>query len=40
MEELRLDGWQVAEGPASIRTSIAGLDRFVLWGYSLKRTFQ
>ncbi len=40
MEELRLEGWQVAEGPAPIRPSIDGLDRFDLWGYSLRRSVQ
>jgi hypothetical protein len=40
MQELRLDGWQIAEGPAPIRPSIAGLDRFELWGYRLRRGIQ
>ena len=40
MKELVLDGWQVDAGPAPIRPSIAGLDRFDLWGYSLRRSVQ
>ncbi len=40
IKALPLDGWQVAEGPARIRSSIAELARFDLWGYSLKRSVQ
>jgi hypothetical protein len=40
MEELRIDGWEVAEGLAPIRPSIAGFDRFDLWGYRLRRSVQ
>ena len=43
MEELRRDGWEVVQGPASIRPSFAELeelDRFAPWGYGLKRTIQ
>lgn len=40
IEEVRLDGWTVAEGPAPIRPSIAGLERFDLLGYSLRRCVQ
>ncbi len=40
MRSLRLDGWQVAEGPAPIRPSIADLDRFDLLGYKLWRSIQ
>ena len=43
IEELRLDGWEVAEGPGAIRSSLeelSELDRFAPWGYRLKRIIQ
>ncbi len=40
IRELGLDGWQVVQGPAPIRTEMAGLDRFDLWGYRLRRSVQ
>lgn len=38
MRELRSDGWQVAEGPASIRLDAS--ERSGLWGYRLRRSVQ
>ena len=43
IEELQLDGWEVAEGPGAIRSSfeeLSELDRFAPWGYRLKRIIQ
>jgi hypothetical protein len=43
IEELRRDGWEVVQGPASIRPSspeYEELDRFAPWGYRLKHTIQ
>ncbi len=37
MAELAAEGWQVAQGPARIRPSMAALERFELWGYRLRR---
>jgi len=37
MEELRQEGWQIAEGPGPIRTDIEGFERFDPWGYRLRR---
>jgi hypothetical protein len=42
METLRRDGWEVVQGPASIRPSFPEfeeLDRFAPWGYRLRRIF-
>ena len=43
LRELRRDGWEVAQGPAPIRSSFAELselDRFAPWGYQLRRVIQ
>ncbi len=40
MNKLLQDGWQVAEGPGPVRPTLAGLERFDLWGYGLKRGVQ
>ena len=40
MSQLPSDGLQIVQGPAPIRPSMAGLARFNLWGYRLKRSVQ
>lgn len=40
LEELRLKGWEVVQGPAPIRTEMEGLERFNLEGYRLRRRIQ
>jgi hypothetical protein len=40
IEELRMDGWEIVQGPASIRSDIDGPDQHELWGYILKRSVQ
>jgi len=43
IEELRRDGWEVAEGPGAIRSSfeeLSELDRFAPWGYRLRWAIQ
>jgi len=38
MEELRLEGWEVVQGPAPIQFYIEGLQHFGGLGYRLMRT--
>ena len=38
MKELQLDGWLVAQSPAAIQASMAGLGRYELWGHRLRRS--
>jgi hypothetical protein len=40
IKELRLDGWEVAQGPAPIRSSFAELDEHSEWSYRLRRSIK
>ena len=40
IQELRLEGWQVVHGPATIEPSVPEINRFNVWGYRLKRGIQ
>ena len=40
MEELRMEGWEILQGPAPISTEMEGLERFRLAGYRLRRRIQ